>query len=235
MYDRVHADLTAEVPAAVALLRSLAPPRGRLLDVGCGTGRLAVPLARAGLQVVGLDISEDMLRVTRAKDPDGRVLLVAGDMVCPPLSGPFDVAVLAFNTLFGLLDPADQRRCITDLARLLGPGGALVVDAAIPQPWRLPADGHDPTAQVITTYHRTTVDGVVHDLPLTIRYVWPDELDDMAAAAGLQRTAVGAGWDLTGAVDAAERLVTVYRLAATAPPQSAEAPCRSSSTATSTS
>lgn len=211
VYDAVHADLLAEVPAAVALVSSLAGPRGRVLDLGTGTGRLAIPMARAGLRVIGLDISADMLQVLRGKPGGGLVAAVRGDMVDPPLAGPFEVVLCAFNGLFGLPDAAAQARCIAAAARLLAPAGHLVLDSAVPQPWRLPQDDHDPDAQTVTAVHTAVVDGRPVDLPLALRYVWPEELDDMAAAAGLEVARRSGEWDGSGDPDAASRLITVYR------------------------
>lgn len=219
VYDEVHADLQAEVLDAVALLLTLAGMGGRVLELGVGTGRLAIPLARAGLRVVGLDISADMLRILQGKPGGDLVAVVRGDMVDPPLAGPFDVVLCAFNGLFGLPDAATQTRCIAAAARLLDPVGHLVLDSAVPQPWRLRADDHDPDAQTVTSTHAAVVAGRLLSLPLALRYVWPEELDAMAAAAGLSVAWRRPEWDGSGGHDgggrdAAARLITVYGPAA---------------------
>ena len=105
-------------------------PGDRVLDLCCGTGRHAVPLARAGLEVTGLDMSEDYLEKARsaARDAGGKVRFVQGDMREIPYEGEFDAVVNMF-TAFGYFDlEADDQRVIDGAASALRPGGRLLLD-----------------------------------------------------------------------------------------------------------
>jgi SAM-dependent methyltransferase len=228
VYDEVHAGLAADTAAAVPALLSQVPPGGLVVDLGVGTGRLAIPLADAGRRVVGLDASARMLAALRAK-PGGRaVLAVRGDLAAPPLAGPADLVLLAFNTLFALPSADAQARCLAAAARLLAPGGRLVGDAAVPRPDRIgagsPAVGdvtdqqvvlsvadHDPAAQVVRAAHVLVHDRLgVRTLPVALRYAGPEELDAMAAAAGLQLRRRAAGWAGEAYGPAAARHISAY-------------------------
>lgn len=208
VYDAAHAHLRRDTTAAVATLRAGLPAGGRVLDLGVGTGRLAIPLAAAGLEVVGVDASPRMLAVLAAKAGGARVEGVLGDMTDPPVHGRFDLVLLAFNTLFSLPDGASQAACLAAAARLLAPAGEVVVDAAIPQPWRLPARGHDPVAQTVRILQHVADGG---PLPLSLRYATPAQIDDMATAAGLCRTRRLAGWDADPGEDCVDHHVSTYR------------------------
>lgn len=140
-------DATAGAVAAVA---ALAGPGGRVLELGVGTGRLALPLAALGLRVTGVDAAEEMLEVLTAKDPDGRVERVSGDVGAPdgtPVGsaaagtsfapwpdGPFDVVLAACNLLCNLPDERRQSACVAGAAARLRRGGHLVVEAFVPAP-----------------------------------------------------------------------------------------------------
>lgn len=109
---------------------------GRVLELGVGTGRLALPLAHGGCEVVGLDASSEMLDELRRKDPDGRVTRVLGDVADDATwpDGPFDLVLAANNLLCNLAGEAAQRTCVERAARSLCPGGHLVVECFIPAP-----------------------------------------------------------------------------------------------------
>lgn len=133
VYDEWYADVT-DVPATVDRIRSLAGPDGSVLELGVGTGRLAVPLARAGLHVTGVDSSPAMLARLAEHDPEHLVDTVCGDMVDDLPPGPFDLALIAVNTLFNIVDVDRQQRCFHEVARRLRPGGRFVVEAFVPDP-----------------------------------------------------------------------------------------------------
>lgn len=228
VYDEVYAHLAEDAEQCEAFLRDAVPPPARILELGVGTGRLAIPLVRAGYTVVGVDASERMLQAMAAKPGGEGVRVVCGDMVDPPVEGPFEVVLLAFNTLFALPTQDAQVRCVVGAARLLAPGGLLAVEAAVPQPWRFSAEAragdvrddqvalevadHDPVAQVVRSARVVVNDRLgVRTLPLKMRYAWPSEIDLMARLAGLVRRSRTADW--TGApFDAdATRHLSVYR------------------------
>lgn len=216
------------VAPVVALVRRLAGDNARVLELGVGTGRLAIPMAAAGLDVHGVDASRAMLDRLRANDPDERVAVTFGDMVDDLPDGPFDVAIAALNTLFNLDSAERQAACFGAVARRLRPRGTFVVDAFVPvQP---PRDGSDVTVRSIAA-DRVVLSAWVYDAdgqradgqlielvdgqpvtlrPISIRYSTPDELDVIAASVGFR---VGHRWaDYEGAVfdDDSPRHVTSY-------------------------
>jgi SAM-dependent methyltransferase len=129
-----------EFDADVPLYADLARAQGRnVLEVACGSGRLALPLARAGLSVVGIDASPHMLDIARAKiaaEPAlaPRIRLVTADMRDFEVEGSFDLAIVAVKSFAYLTERADQLRCLARIAAHLRPGGLLAIDLLHPQP-----------------------------------------------------------------------------------------------------
>jgi SAM-dependent methyltransferase len=228
VYDDWYADVT-DVAATVRRVAALAGPGGRVLELGVGTGRLAVAMGRAGLAVVGVDASAAMLARLAANDPDRLVAVIRGDMVDDLPAGPFDVVLVAYNTLFNLLEGGRQRACFGAVAERLAPGGRFVVEAYVPD-LDAPAGAHvtvrsievgrvvlsvfdnDPAAQRTTgQFVELTEAGCVRLRPWAVRWATPAELDEMAAAAGL---VLEARWaDMAGAPfdDHSSGHVSVYR------------------------
>jgi SAM-dependent methyltransferase len=219
VYDEWYADsgVLGPVEPMVALVASVTPPGGRILELGVGTGRLALPLAAAGFSVTGIDASRRMLDRLAERDLDRTVEAVQGDMVDELPDGPFDSVLCAFNTLFNLASVQRQQACFDAVARTVVPGGAFVVEAAVPAASRTSADAADGTTATSTgvEVRSITVDRVVlsvhaHD-PLTgvtdgqfiefseaggvrlrpweVRPSSVAELDEMATAAGFERVA----------------------------------------------
>lgn len=215
VHDVVMADLAAESGATVDRLDGLLAAPGRILELGVGTGRLAIPLAALGHEVVGVDASPAMLAVLAGKPGGGAVTAVLGTMDEPPVEGSFDLAVAAANTLFALPTQDRQARMVAAAGRLLRDGGVLVVDCAVPQPWRFDgtdsgpvrAGVHDPVAQVV---RGAAVIHEEHELPLDIRYAWPGEIDLMARMAGLELRSRHAGWAGEAFTGGSTRHVTTY-------------------------
>jgi SAM-dependent methyltransferase len=227
VYDDWYADVT-DVAATVRLVAALARG-GRVLELGVGTGRLAIPIARTGLTVVGIDASEAMLARLRANDPDHLVERTRGDMVDDLPPGPFDLVLVAYNTLFNLPSEVRQRACFAAVAERLVTGGRFVVEAYVPD-GDAPAGAHvtvrsievdrvvlsvfdnDPDEQRTTgQFVELTEAGGVRLRPWAVRWASPTELDRMAAAAGL---ALEARWaDMAGSPfdDDSSSHVSVYR------------------------
>lgn len=230
VYDDWYEGVSS-VTDTVTLVESLAPARPlRVLELAVGTGRLALPLARRGHVVTGVDISPDMLAVLAANDPEGLVTVVTGDMVDAMPPGPFDVVLVAYNSLFMLTDPARQAACFSAVTGVLAPGGAFVVEAFVPSdPPRAGSDVAlrsmtassvvlsvtmtDPLRQTVDGQHVELRDGEpVRLRPYSLRYSTPDELDTFAADAGLSldrrlEDVAGEPFD----PDASPRHVSVYR------------------------
>lgn len=144
-YDLAHDLLTDDIPFVVELAKSTG---GRVLELGCGSGRLLLPLARAGLAVTGVDSSAAMLRLAEqriaAEEPAAaaRIRLVEGDMTSITLDDPpFDLALFGYNTFMHL----SETEAIAALRRAracLRPGGTLLVD--LENPFVLSAEGGEP-------------------------------------------------------------------------------------------
>jgi SAM-dependent methyltransferase len=233
VYDDWYADIT-DVDTTVATLAMLADG-GRVLELGVGTGRLAIPLAAAGLHVHGIDSSAAMLQRLAAK-PGGdrhfndKVNVSLGDMVDELPAGPFTLAFIAYNTIWNLLTEDRQRRCFKEVAKRLTDGGAFVVEAFVPDPAL-----HDPPSQV--GVRSMTVDRVVLSVtlgtvaeqraeghfidiseaggvrlrPWSVRWLTVEQLDEMAAAAGLALAERWQAFDRSPFSAASTRHVSVYR------------------------
>ncbi|MGH3762698.1 class I SAM-dependent DNA methyltransferase [Actinophytocola sp.] len=126
-YDEFHAGMMDD-DGAVAALAELADG-GPLLELGVGTGRLAVPLAEKGCEVVGVDVSDDMLAQLRKKS--GTVRTVVGDMTTVRVAGEFAVAYVAFNSILVLPTQEDQVRLFRNAAAHLRPGGRFVLETVV--------------------------------------------------------------------------------------------------------
>ena len=237
-YGRSFADVyddwypaPSDTAATVARLVELAGA-GPVLELGVGTGRLALPVADAGVEVVGVDASPEMLALLAAKPGADRVRAILADMAELPVSGVgrFTLAWAAINTFFNLGTAAAQLACLRRVAALLCPGGRFVIEAFVPpDPADIPtasvapstlstdrlvltATRHDPGTQTISGHHVELVEGeTVRLRPWLVRYATPDQLDEMAAAAGLTRESRHEGWLDEPFTDASGHHVTVYR------------------------
>jgi SAM-dependent methyltransferase len=233
VYDDWYADVS-DVGATVAAVAALAEG-GSVLELGIGTGRLALPLAERGVEVWGVDASPAMLDRLRAKPGARAVRAVVGDFArldaVAGLPDRVTVVLVAFNTFFNIPEEAGQRRCLAAVARLLGPGGRLVLEAFVPD---VDADGPrgdvapavveadrvvlhvsrlDPAAQTVAGQHVTiTADGI-RLRPWYIRYATPDQLDAMAADAGLVLLERWGDWDGRPFGPGDDRHVSVYGVA----------------------
>jgi SAM-dependent methyltransferase len=237
VYDDWYGDVSdvdATVDGVLALLG--APDAGRVLELGVGTGRLALPLAAKGVAVVGVDASAEMLDKLRAKPGATAVATVHGDMAdigALDLGGPFVVAFAAFNTFFNLTTRAAQLACLRGVAAQLVPGGRVAIEAFVPPDPDTVADSvvtprtidhdrvvltvarRDPASQTIAGQHiEFTEAGGVRLRPWLVRYAAPRELDELAAEAGLVLARRDADWRGTPFDEGSTAHVSVYRTAA---------------------
>src|SRR3954467_8155734 len=127
----------AVVAPVVDLLVELAGS-GRALELGIGTGRIAVPLAQQGVPVHGIDMSNAMVAKLRAKEGSEDIGVTIGDFATTTVEGTFSVAYLVFNTISNLTTQAAQVACFRNVAAQLEPGGSFVVEVGLPELQRPP-------------------------------------------------------------------------------------------------
>src|SRR5262249_21513868 len=183
---------------------------GSALELGIGTGRIAVPLARRGVPVHGIDLSEAMVARLREKPGGEGIGVTIGDFATATVDGTFTVAYLVFNTIENLTTQAAQVACFRNVAAHLEPGGCFVIEVAVPDLRRLPpgetmrvyqaSDGHwgideyDGANQGLTSHHFELVEGRFERASMPFRYVWPAELDLMAQLGGMSLRERWSGW-----------------------------------------
>ncbi len=190
----------AVVDPIVAFLADLAGD-GAALELGIGTGRIALPLARRGVRVHGIDLSEAMVAQLRAKPGAEQIRVTIGDFATTTVDGTFSVAYLVANTIMNLTTQDEQVACFQNVAAHLEPGGCFVIEVLVPGLRRLPPgetfqlfdvspthvglDEYDVARQGLVSHHYWIEDGKVELFSPPFRYVWPSELDLMARLAGM--------------------------------------------------
>jgi SAM-dependent methyltransferase len=204
---------------------------GRVLELGIGTGRVALPLARRGVAVAGIDASAAMVARLRAKPGGESIEVTVGDMAEVLVSGPFRLVYLVFNTLFGLLSQDRQADCFRNVAEVLEPAGRFVIECFVPDLTRFDRgqrvqtlavteqsatfefSRHDAAQQRVTAQIVTLDQDGTHLRPVALRYSWPSELDLMARQAGLRLADRYASWDRRPFDSASGGHVSVYQRA----------------------
>jgi SAM-dependent methyltransferase len=210
-YDESSADMFAPavVDPVVDFLAGLAG-HGAALELGIGTGRIALPLARRGVRVHGIDLSAAMVARLRAKPGADRIGVTIGDFATTTVEGSFSVAYLVFNTIQNLTTQDGQVACFQNVAAHLEPGGCFVIEVGVPALQRLPPgetvrafaltpmhlgfDEYDVVGQGLISHHYSVVDGKLEVVSMPFRYVWPSELDLMARMAGMTLRERWSGW-----------------------------------------
>jgi SAM-dependent methyltransferase len=211
-YDKTSADMfdRAKVDPVVEFLAELASD-GSALELGIGTGRIALPLAQRGIRVHGIDLSEAMVARLRAKPGSDQIDVTIGDFATTKVEERFSVAYLVFNTIMNLTSQDEQVACFQNVAAHLQPGGCFVIEVGIPDLQRLPPgetvraftvtterlgfDEYDIAAQGLISHHYWIEDGKLEVFAAPFRYVWPAELDLMARLAGMALRERWSGWN----------------------------------------
>jgi SAM-dependent methyltransferase len=200
----------ATLEATVAFLATLAGD-GPALELGIGTGRVALPLAGRGVTVAGIDLSEEMVARLRAKPGGDGIEVAIGDFATTRVDGSFTLAYLVFNTIGNLTTQEAQVACFRNAAAHLVPGGSFVIELGIPGLRRLPwgerfvlfdmserhvgIDEYDVAIQRLVSHHYLRRDdGTFEYESLPFRYAWPAELDLMAQLAGMELRERWSGW-----------------------------------------
>ncbi|WP_432536432.1 class I SAM-dependent DNA methyltransferase [Kineococcus arenarius] len=209
----------------VRLLTELA--HGRALEFAVGSGRIALPLSAAGVEVTGIDLSPDMLAVMRDRPGGDTVATHLGDMTTTKLNRRFPLVYLVFNSIFNLLTQDEQVRCFQNAAEHLDDDGVFLIEAAVPSAWlrgrdfvavekleasrvTLDINRYDPMTQVLDESHVTFEDGGVRLVPISCRLSWPPELDLMARLAGLRLVQRWGGWEQEPFTSDSKRHVSLY-------------------------
>jgi len=201
-YDTRWANLfePAVLDPAVDFLANLAGA-GPALELGIGTGRIALPLRRRGIPVQGIELSPAMVEQLRAKPGADDIAVTIGDFATTKVDGTFKLAYLVRNTIANLTTQEQQVDCFRNVAAHLEPGGCFVIELWIPELRRLPPgetfraftvtpthfgfEEYDVATQIAYSHHYWVKDGHVETFSAPFRYVWPSELDLMARLAGM--------------------------------------------------
>jgi SAM-dependent methyltransferase len=210
-YDESAAHLFAPavVDPAVDFLVELARD-GRALELGIGTGRIALPLAQRGVPVHGIELSKAMAARLHAKPGSERIGVTIGDFATTTVTGTFSLAYLVRNTIMNLTTQEAQVACFRNVAAHLEPGGCFVIEVLVPGLQRLPPgqtiqdfhvsetqwglDEYDVATQGLISHHFTFLDGGITRWSVPFRYAWPAELDLMAQLAGMSLRERWSGW-----------------------------------------
>lgn len=210
-YDESAADMfdPAVVDPVVDFLVGLARS-GRALELGIGTGRIALPLAQRGVPIHGIELSQAMAARLHAKPGGEDIGVTIGDFATTNVEGSFSVAYLVANTIMNLTTQAAQVACFRNVAAHLEPSGCFVIEVIVPALQRLPPgetfyvfdwgethwgiEEYDVANQGSISHHFRVVDGKIELRSIPFRYVWPAELDLMAQLAGMELRERWATW-----------------------------------------
>ncbi|MDQ6816581.1 MAG: class I SAM-dependent methyltransferase [Actinomycetota bacterium] len=230
-YDESSAELfePSVVEPVVDFLAPLAGD-GAALELGIGTGRIAVPLARRGVSVHGIDLSKAMVARLRAKPGGENIGVTIGDFATTTVQGTFSVAYLVFNTIMNLTTMEEQVACFENVAAHLEPGGCFVIEVGVPALQWLPPgetvrafelsatylgfDEYEVASQGQISHHYQVVDGELQLTSIPFRYVWPSELDLMAKMAGMSLRERWSGWKREPFTSESTKHVSVWQKAA---------------------
>ena len=199
----------AAIDPVVTFLADLAGDGGAL-ELGVGTGRLALPLSRRGVRVHGIELSPAMATRLRAQPGADEIGITIGDFATTTVSGTFRLAYLVRNTITNLTSQDEQAECFRTVAAQLEPGGCFVIENYIPQLQRLPPgqttrvfiatpahlgfEQYDLAAQIAVSRHWWLIDGQLETFSSPHRYLWPSELDLMAKISGMVLRERWTGW-----------------------------------------
>lgn len=224
VYDQLYDAVDENVVTTLAELAHGGPA----LELGIGTGRIALPLQARGVPVHGLDASPAMIEKLRAKPGGAAIPVVMGDFADVAVDGQFPLVYVVFNTFFALLTQDKQVQCFANVARHLSPGGVFVLEAFVPDMTRYRARQNvqvigmtedevrfdasklDPASQTILSQHVFLSESGVRLYPVRLRYAWPAEMDLMARLAGLRLLHRWRDWQRSPFTADAGKHISVY-------------------------
>jgi len=208
---------------------------GPVLELGVGTGRIALPLSRRGLQVHGIELSPPVVAQLRSKPGAEAIGVTVGDFATVRVEGTFSLAYLVRNTIMNLTTQDEQVACFANVAAHLEPGGCFVMEVMVPELRRLPPGetvhaftvtpthlGFEEYDDLVTqhswSHHYWVDDDGIETFSAPFRYVWPSELDLMARLAGMSRRERWNDWDRSPFTSESRSHVSVWEKVA-GPPQ----------------
>ena len=214
-------------PDMIGTLKELAQ-EGPALELGIGTGRIALPLARTGVEVHGIDASPSMVARLRAKPGGDAISVAMGNFADVDVEGEFSLIFIVFNTFFGLPSQDEQVRCFHQVARHLSEGGLFLIEAFVPDIQRfdmkhaakmskMKADeiaidvpAHDGVNQRLDIQRVVISEKEIRFYPAKFRYAWHSELDLMARLAGMNLRHRWGKWNQEPFTSTSEKHVSVY-------------------------
>ena len=224
VYDDWYSELN---PKAIEVLADLSGG-GKVLELGIGTGRIALPLSAKGVEVHGIDAAPSMIARLRAKPGGDRIMVTQGNFAEVPVDGKFALIYIVFNTFFMLLSQEEQVQCFKNVAQHLAPGGCFVIEAFVPDLSRftggqvnwatkvtadevlLDVGNHDAATQRVRGQKVVITEGNVRLYPAQIRYCYPSELDLMAQLAGLRLRERWANWKREPFTSESNQHISIY-------------------------
>ncbi|MGD2157422.1 MAG: class I SAM-dependent methyltransferase [Anaerolineales bacterium] len=225
VYDEMYASYDEN---CIEVLSELAQG-GPALELGIGSGRIALPLQRTGVEVHGIDASTAMLDKLREKPGGVEIPVTVGNFADVAVEGQFTLVYVVFNTFYALLTQEDQIRCFQNVTNHLKPSGHFVIEAFVPdlkrftagQTFRvanigehevsLDASQHDPVKQQVTSRHILLSEEGVRLYPVKLRYAWPSEFDLMARLAGLSLVHRWGDWNRSEFSAQSGKHISVYK------------------------
>jgi SAM-dependent methyltransferase len=224
--DSSSAMFSSEVVEPVVHLLAELAGDGRALELGIGTGRIALPLSERGVEVHGIDLSQAMVARLREKPGGDEIPVTIGDFASTRVDGAFRLVYLVFNTINNLTTQAEQVACFRNAAAHLEPGGCFVIEVGVPDLQRVPpgetmhvfdaSEGHwgideyDVANQGLVSHHFSLADGKIERVSMPFRYVWPAELDLMAELGGMRLRDRWSGWRREPFTSASRQHVSVW-------------------------
>jgi SAM-dependent methyltransferase len=186
--------------------------KGAALELGIGTGRIALPMIRRGVRVYGIELSPEMVEQLRAKPGADDIGVTIGNFATAKVEGTFRLAYLVRNTIMNLTTQDEQVACFRNVAAHLEPGGCFVIEVVVPALRQLPPgetvrafdvtpthlgfeEYVDLARQISVSHHYWVVDGRLETFSAPFRYVWPSELDLMARLADMTLRERWADWN----------------------------------------
>lgn len=226
--DWVAHALPQDLDQTVDVLRDLAGA-GPILELGIGTGRIALPLAESGVEVHGIDASERMVAELRKKSGGAEIPVRMGDFSSFDLGQQFSLVFVVFNTFFALLTEEAQRSCFRSVAAHLHNGGRFLLEVFVPDLSRfdrgqrvsvrrietdlvqIDAALLDEQRQQINSQHIVITESGTRLLPVQLRFAWPEQLDQMAAEAGLALENRWSSWNREQFNQSSGMHISVYK------------------------